>query len=155
MFWGFSAQSSWRSLLKTLKLAVWALSLNFLHDFTLLVIDIHQNKFISLFLTPFIGLEIFTFSGKVCARQLTICRMQYARPIWNILGILVSLQSCCARPLFPWCGCYIFCIFQEVWLLHFTSQNGTSAWETTSLPPYLWKPNVQNLIFLVLLIINL
>ena len=26
MFWGFSAQSSWRSLLKTLKLAIWALS---------------------------------------------------------------------------------------------------------------------------------
>ena len=30
MFFGFSAQSSWRSLLKTLKLAVWALSSNFL-----------------------------------------------------------------------------------------------------------------------------
>ena len=46
----------------------------FLHVFTLPVIDIHQKKFISLFLTPFIGLEILTFSGMVSARQLTICR---------------------------------------------------------------------------------
>ena len=37
------------------------------------MIDIHQKGFISLFLTPFIGLEILTFSGMVCARQLTIC----------------------------------------------------------------------------------
>ena len=49
--------------------------MNFLHVFTLLVIDIHQNKFISLFLTPFIGLEILIFSGMVSARQLTICLM--------------------------------------------------------------------------------
>ena len=47
MFFGFSAQSSWRSLLKTLKFAVWALSLNFVHDFTLFVINIHQNRLIS------------------------------------------------------------------------------------------------------------
>ena len=37
------------------------------------MIDIHQNGFILLFLTPFIGLEILTFSGMVSARQLTIC----------------------------------------------------------------------------------
>ena len=51
--------------------------MNFLHVFTLLVIDIHQNKFISLFLTPFIGLEILTFSGMVSARQLTICHKYF------------------------------------------------------------------------------
>ena len=38
-------------LLKTLKLAVWALSSNFVHDFTLFVIKIHQNRFISPLLT--------------------------------------------------------------------------------------------------------
>ena len=40
-----------KCLLKTLKLAVWALSSNFVHDFTLFVIKIHQNRFISPLLT--------------------------------------------------------------------------------------------------------
>ena len=51
--------------------------------------------------------------------------MKYARPIWNVLGILVSLQSCCA-PL-PLLGV----------VATFHLPNGASAWETTSLPPYL------------------
>ena len=42
----------------------------------MVLILIHQNGFISLFLTPFIGLEILTFSGMVSARQLTICLVQ-------------------------------------------------------------------------------
>ena len=58
-----------------MKLTVCAL----LHVFTLLVIDIHQNKFISLFLTPFFGLEILTFSGMICASQLTICHTHYGQ----------------------------------------------------------------------------
>ena len=53
----------------------------------------------------------------------------------------VSWYLCNPAVLAPsWCGCYIFCIFQEAWLLHFTSQNRTQAWETT-FPLYLWKPN--------------
>ena len=40
------------------------------------MIDIHQNKFISLFLTPFIGLEVLTFSGMICARKLTVCHIE-------------------------------------------------------------------------------
>ena len=40
------------SLLKTLKLAVWTLSLICLHVFTLFVIDIHQIMLIPLFPTP-------------------------------------------------------------------------------------------------------
>ena len=34
---------------KSVKLAVWAVSLNFLHDFTLFVVDIHQIRLISFF----------------------------------------------------------------------------------------------------------
>ena len=49
MFWGFSAQSSCSSLLRTPRLAVWFVSLNFLHVFTLFVINIHQIRLISLF----------------------------------------------------------------------------------------------------------
>ena len=52
----FSAKSflcGWRPFAKTLKLVVWAFSLNFLLDSTLFVIDIHQNMPISLILTPF------------------------------------------------------------------------------------------------------
>ena len=40
-------------IVKTVKLAISAVSLNFLFDFTLFVIDIHQIMLISLFPTPF------------------------------------------------------------------------------------------------------
>ena len=40
-------------IVKTVKLAIWAVSLNFLFDFTLFVIDIQQIMLISLFPTPF------------------------------------------------------------------------------------------------------
>ena len=53
MFSAKSSLRSWRPFAKTLKLVVWAFSLNFLHDSTLFVIDIHQNMPISLILTPF------------------------------------------------------------------------------------------------------
>ena len=57
----FLAKSSLRGRhpdAKTLKLAVWAFSLNFLHDSTLFVIDIHQNMPISLISTPFARFQI-------------------------------------------------------------------------------------------------
>ena len=44
--------------MKTLKLAVWAFSLNLLPDSTLFVIDIHQNMTISPILTPFDQFQI-------------------------------------------------------------------------------------------------
>ena len=53
MFSAKSSLRSWRPFAKTLKLVVWAFSLNFLHDSTLFVIDIHRNMPISLSLTPF------------------------------------------------------------------------------------------------------
>jgi len=57
----FSAKSSLRGrrpFAKTLKLVVWAFSLNFLHDSTLFVIDIHQNMPISLISTPFDSFQV-------------------------------------------------------------------------------------------------
>ena len=48
-FGPFPQRINWKSV----KLAVWAVSLNFLFDFTLFVIDIHQIMLISLFPTPF------------------------------------------------------------------------------------------------------
>ena len=47
--WVIAAQSQLKINEKSVKLAVWAVSLNFLHDFTLLVVDIHQIRLISLF----------------------------------------------------------------------------------------------------------
>ena len=77
-------------------MAVRALSLmNVLHVFTLLVIDIHQNKFISVILTPFIGLEILTISGMICARKLTVCRKHVVLPIDNCgfpKGVLSAMR---------------------------------------------------------------
>ena len=48
----FLARSSWRPIVKTLNLNVWALPLIFLHEYTLFVIDMHQNRSILLFSTP-------------------------------------------------------------------------------------------------------
>ena len=56
--WVFSAGSSLPHIVKTLKLTVWAFSLNFLHDSTLFVIDTHQNMPFSLILTPFDHFQI-------------------------------------------------------------------------------------------------
>ena len=42
VFWAFSAQSSWRPIVKTPNLKVWTLPLIFLHDSTLFVIDMHK-----------------------------------------------------------------------------------------------------------------
>ena len=58
MFLAKSTLRGRRPLAKTLKLAVWAFSLNFLHVSTLFVIDIHQNMPISLILTPFDHFQI-------------------------------------------------------------------------------------------------
>ena len=44
------------------KLAVWSVSLNIVHDFTLFVADIHQIMLISLFLTPFDHFHFHPFS---------------------------------------------------------------------------------------------
>ena len=48
-FWRFQHSP----IVKTLNLNVWTLPLIFLHDFTLFVIDMHQNRSVSLFSTPF------------------------------------------------------------------------------------------------------
>ena len=48
-FWRFQHSP----IVKTLNLNVWTLLLIFLHDFTLFVIDMHQNRSVSLFSTPF------------------------------------------------------------------------------------------------------
>ena len=59
MFLAKSSFNTWpTSLCWTLKLVVWALSLNFVHDSTLFVIYIHQNMPISLILTPFDHFQI-------------------------------------------------------------------------------------------------
>ena len=79
-----SAICQWEKM----KLAVWAVSVNFLHDFTLFVIDTHQIMLISLFPTPFdhfhfhptLGLDpaliltlrpkqVFVHFGYICSRQ--------------------------------------------------------------------------------------
>ena len=72
MFWGFSAQSSWRSLLKTLKLAVWAHSLNFLLRNGLNVTQDHFSNHPQPLKPIFIDLEYLTFSGMVWLQDLTL-----------------------------------------------------------------------------------
>ena len=56
-----------------MKLVVWALSLNFLHVFTLFVIDIHKIMLISLFPTPFGHFQFLGSAGQNPNLILTLC----------------------------------------------------------------------------------
>ena len=93
---------------KSVKLAVWAVSLNFLHDFTLFVVDIHQIRLISLFrhfpdhfhfhgsagLIPKVNLSLRRMVSVVLPWKTGFkyiygtydMNMSKARPIWNVNG---------------------------------------------------------------------
>ena len=60
-----------------MKLVVWVLSLNFLHVFTLFVIDIHKNMLPSLFPTPFGHFQFLGFAGQNPKLFLTLCLNQF------------------------------------------------------------------------------
>ena len=57
-------------------LAVWALSLNFLHVLTSFVIDIHQIMLISLFPTPFGHFQFLGSAGRNPKLILTLCHIE-------------------------------------------------------------------------------
>ena len=56
-----------------LNLKVWTLPLIFLHDFTLFVIDMHQNRYISLFSTPFDHFHFHPLAGLIWWVPLRSC----------------------------------------------------------------------------------
>ena len=58
-------------IVKTVNLAVWAISFNFLYDFTLFVIDMHQIMLISLFSTSF---DHFHFHGFLKSKRMVILK---------------------------------------------------------------------------------
>ena len=70
--WSVIENTRRKKKVKTLKLTVWAFSLNFLHDFTLFVIDIHQNMPITL--TPFDHFQNMSSGGIGPDFILTLCR---------------------------------------------------------------------------------
>ena len=57
--------------MKTVNLAVWAISLIFLYDFTLFVIDMHQIMLISLFSTSF---DHFHYHGFLKSKRMVILK---------------------------------------------------------------------------------
>ena len=74
VFWAFSAQSSWRPIVKTPNLKVWTLPLIFLHDSTLFVIDMHQKRSISLVSTLFYHFHFHPLAGGLnCYPHLISC----------------------------------------------------------------------------------
>ena len=101
----FSAPQCWFTIVKTVILPVWAL--NFLHDFTLFVIDIHQNMSLQSFGTTFEALSKLTFW------RLKWVAVPWLRPKfhnkdlhrWNWIGNLI-LKLVCFLQLFdlstPW-----------------------------------------------------
>ena len=61
-------------IVKTVNLAVWAISFNFLYDFTLFVIDMHQIMLISLFSTSF---DHFHFHGFLKSKRMGLLKSCY------------------------------------------------------------------------------
>ena len=74
-------------IVKTVKLAIWAVSLNFLFDFTLFVIDIHHIMLISLFPAPFDHFHFHPTLGLDPALILTLRHMSCI--------FLVTWPGCC------------------------------------------------------------
>ena len=64
------------SIVKTLDLNVWTLLLIFLHDFTLFVIDMHQNRSVSLFSTPFDHFHFHALPALKWWVQLRSCHLE-------------------------------------------------------------------------------
>ena len=91
MFLAKSSLRSWLPLAKTLKLAVWAFSLNFLYDFTLFGIDIHQNMLISLILTSFDHFQFRPTLGMLSSHYLTVCHKQLNVDIKFLLDICIGV----------------------------------------------------------------
>ena len=78
-----------------MKLVVWVLSLNFLHVFTLFVIDIHKNMLISLFPTPFGHFQFLGSAGQIPKLILTLCLLQGISIIMFIpLSYFTTLWNC-------------------------------------------------------------
>ena len=71
------------SLAKTVNLAVWAFPSNFLYDFTLFVIDMHQNMPISLFKTLF---DHFHFHSPAAIIWRVILKLRH---MWHMLWLVV------------------------------------------------------------------
>ena len=75
------------SLAKTVKLAVWAFSSNFLYDFTLFVIDMHQNMPISLFKTLFDHFHFVPPTGIIWRVLLKLCHTDCLCLFWFLILI--------------------------------------------------------------------
>ena len=82
-FWRFQHSP----IVKTLNLNVWTLPLIFLHDFTLFVIDMHQNRSVSLFSTPFDHFHFHALAALIWWVQLRSCHNQ-------ILHIPEAILAC-------------------------------------------------------------
>jgi len=100
----FLARSSWRPIVKTLNLNVWALPLIFLHEYTLFVIDMHQNRSISTLLTPFDHFQKRVFGRLISWHHLRPCRMEFyflqrpkvtqeVKETWNPLLVPLQLNT--------------------------------------------------------------
>ena len=80
---------------KSVNLAVWAVSVIFLFDFTLFVIDIHHIMLISLFPTPFDHFHFHPTLGLDPALILTLRHKGKMRYFWTIgLELVVTGVAC-------------------------------------------------------------
>ena len=98
---------------RTLKLAVWAFSLNFLHDSTLFVIDIHQNMPISLISTPFARFQIRLTLAVHPNLILEPCLKLYSSYIWAVQNLFPFLWT------FPSCK-YYYHVLHKSWIVFLT-----------------------------------
>ena len=78
-FWRFQHSP----IVKTLNLNVWTLPLIFLRNFTLFVIDMHQNRPVSLFSTPFDHFHFHTLAELIWWVQLRSCHISSSPHRWR------------------------------------------------------------------------
>ena len=104
-------------------MAVWALSLNFLYDFTSSVIDIHQNRSISPFLTPFNHYHLgqhwdwLDYTSSQCV--LGWCQTKSRKPVWfPAVAHPVKIDLCWLANAYPH-------MFSGAWRLE---ASGTADW---------------------------
>ena len=103
----FLARSSWRPIVKTLNLNVWALPLIFLHEYTLFVIDMHQNRSISTLLTPFDHFQKRVFGRLISWHHLRPCiicqnHVLSVLVLFEFQSLSVVLQDESGNVEFPW-----------------------------------------------------
>ena len=110
---------------KSAKFAVWAVSLIFLFDFTLFMIDIYQIMHISLFPTPFDHFHFYGSNGLISWYDLRLWRIEYCNKMIKLgpnskCTKLLFVPPCLHPTILPllWFRCIVYICFLCVFVFY-------------------------------------